>query len=218
MTKSFWRIAAGVLIAGLGVLAALQQRTIADLRAQQADLQDNIKNLERARAALKPSNDTPSDDGQRTNDSREILRLRSEMTRLREQAKQAEALEAANAKLLQALQESGSPLTNQSTAVTSVRKQGAVLGVGFVPPESAPPNQRYRGVLVSSILPDAPAAHSGLHPGDIIFRIDGRTVESPAQLESTMLATRPGDTVVVSVMRGDQSLEISVQTRGWPGQ
>jgi len=218
VTKSFWRIAAGVLILGLGAVAALQQRTIADLRAQQASLQDNMKNLERARAAAKPSTDSPSDDDQRAQDSREILRLRSEMTRLREQAKQAEALEAANAKLLQALQENGSPLTNQSTAVTAVRKRGAVLGVGFVPPESAPPNQRYQGVLVSSILPDAPAAHSGLRPGDIIYRVDGRSVLTPAQLESTMLATRPGDTVVVNVMRGDQALEMSVQTRGWPGQ
>lgn len=169
-------------------------------------------------AAKQNAGDSQSDDDQRSQDSKEILRLRSEMTRLREQARQVEALQAANAKLLEALNENGSPLTNQSATVTAIRKQGAVLGVAFVPPESAPPGQRYRGVIISSILADAPAARSGLRPGDIIFRIDGHTVETPAQLESQMLATRPGDTVVVSVMRGDEPLQISVQTRGWPGQ
>jgi C-terminal processing protease CtpA/Prc len=214
-----WTGAALLLAIALAVVAFIQQGTIFQLREERQTWQDNLKELEQLRAATNRSGanlDRQADSDQRVADSKEVLRLRSEMTRLREQARQVDALQAANAKLLQALQANGVASSNQDAVVASVRKQGAILGVAFMPAENTPPTQRYRGVLVNSIMPDAPAAHSGLRPGDIIFKVDGHPIENPTQLESEMLSKRPGATVTVSVMRGDEPMQISVETRAWP--
>ena len=65
-------------------------------------------------------------------------------------------------------------------------------------------------------MPDAPAAKSGLQSGDIIIGLDGRAVGSAAQLQVEMLTRKPGDTVLLDVMRKDQVVRVPVQTRAWP--
>jgi S1-C subfamily serine protease len=65
-------------------------------------------------------------------------------------------------------------------------------------------------------MPDAPAAKANLKTGDIIVGLDGRPIESAAQLQVEMLTKKPGETVVLDLMRNDTPLRISVQTRAWP--
>jgi PDZ domain-containing protein len=56
------------------------------------------------------------------------------------------------------------------------------------------------GVLVAAVVPDAPADGT-LEPGDVILAIDGVKVLEAADLVDLLGATRPGDTVVLTVER-----------------
>ena len=142
------------------------------------------------------------------------MRLRNEVRQLREQAGELEALRAANTRFLQMLQEPGG-ISNIAASVTAVRKQGSILGVelNITPPGGT---QAYRGALIGNIMPDAPAAKSGLQSGDIIIGLDGRPIGSAAQLQVEMLTRKPGETVLLDVMRNDQVTRVPVQTRAWP--
>jgi C-terminal processing protease CtpA/Prc len=211
---------AAVAAIGLAVLAYVQHSTIAQLREEEREWQANSSELERLRLAVKDpqnSSDTQSEIEQLRADGKEVLRLRSEMTKLREEAAKAATLEQANARLLELVQGQGgvSMDSNQAAAVNSVRRRGAILGIAFVPPGTgAAP--RYQGVVVGSFLANAPAAHSGVRPGDIIYRLDGQTIATPTDLESQMMGKRVGETVTVDVMRGDVSMQFPVQTCDWP--
>jgi serine protease Do len=49
------------------------------------------------------------------------------------------------------------------------------------------------GALVADVKSDAPAAHAGLQPGDLIRSVDGTKVENPRDLAVQVAAVRPGD-------------------------
>jgi S1-C subfamily serine protease len=53
------------------------------------------------------------------------------------------------------------------------------------------------GAAVVGVEPGSPAAQVGLAAGDVIVSVDGRTVDSPAMLESVLSAHHPGDRVTV---------------------
>lgn len=57
------------------------------------------------------------------------------------------------------------------------------------------------GVLVSSVMPKGPAAGAGLHPGDVVERVDSHQVVSLADLESRLYTEPPGTGVDLSVLR-----------------
>ena len=104
--------------------------------------------------------------------------------------------------------------------VASVRKQGAVLGVYARsvkdPLPGAPAVASSTGVLVLGMDAKSPVASSGLKAGDVILRLDGRPVDTLAQLQMEMLTKQPGETVVLDVLRNSQMLRIPVTTRSLP--
>jgi len=80
-----------------------------------------------------------------------------------------------------------------------------------------------RGVLVAEALPSGPAAQAGLHGGgddpsaaDIITAIDGRPVNTVADLVSFADAHQVGDRVTLSLLRSGQPREIVVVLAGFP--
>ncbi len=66
------------------------------------------------------------------------------------------------------------------------------------------------GAAVGSVEEDSPAAKAGVEVGDVILRIDGRTVESSADLSRTIRAVRPGQKVTVSVWRAGKMRDITI--------
>ena len=83
------------------------------------------------------------------------------------------------------------------------------------------------GVLVLGVRAGSPAARAGLRPtrqerngniivGDIIAAIDGRPVESDADLDDALDAREFGDRVTLTVVRNDQRLQVPV-TLGMAG-
>ncbi|MBX3673861.1 MAG: DegQ family serine endoprotease [Burkholderiales bacterium] len=66
------------------------------------------------------------------------------------------------------------------------------------------------GAAVGTVEEDSPAAKAGVEVGDVILKIDGRTVESSADLSRTIRAVRPGQKVVLSVWRAGKLRDITI--------
>jgi len=71
--------------------------------------------------------------------------------------------------------------------------------------------------MIAQIVPGSPAAESGLQPRDLVTAVDGRPLLSMADL-ATYLDQHAGDTIVLTVKRGDQELTVSVTPRIPEGQ
>jgi serine protease Do len=67
-----------------------------------------------------------------------------------------------------------------------------------------------RGALVTSITEGGPAAKAGLQPGDVIIDFNGRPVEDNVALVSMVVATKPGTTVPMTVVRGKERRTLNV--------
>jgi S1-C subfamily serine protease len=80
-----------------------------------------------------------------------------------------------------------------------------------------------RGAYVQSVNPGSPAARAGLRGGsrsmafqaerfrvggDVITRVDGRTIRDESDLARAVEARRPGQTVTVQVYRGGRRLDV----------
>jgi len=65
------------------------------------------------------------------------------------------------------------------------------------------------GVEVKKVNPGGPADEAGLRPGDVITRVDGRPVATLAQIQSTISARTPGETIELDVWRYDREDDIA---------
>ncbi len=72
-----------------------------------------------------------------------------------------------------------------------------------------------RGVLVTTVSPDVPAAKT-LEPGDVIVAVDGTPVTTPTQLRAEIGRRKPGDDVRLTLRRGEKPLEVTVRTIASP--
>jgi len=68
-----------------------------------------------------------------------------------------------------------------------------------------------RGVLVTSVAEDSPAAKAGLKVGDVITDFDGQRVEGTLTLQRLVRETPVGRTVSIAVWREGQPKSLSVQ-------
>lgn len=65
------------------------------------------------------------------------------------------------------------------------------------------------GVLIEEVVADSPAADAGLEVGDVVTAVDGEAV-TIENFASVIRSKAVGDTVVFSVTRDDETLDISV--------
>ncbi len=68
------------------------------------------------------------------------------------------------------------------------------------------------GVLVMRVLPDMPAAEAGLRRGDVIVSVDGRSVTKADEFQAIVEKTRVGQSLKLSIRRGNQNRDITVKT------
>jgi S1-C subfamily serine protease len=84
-----------------------------------------------------------------------------------------------------------------------------------------------QGVAVIGVLPDSPAQQAGLRPfrrapdgslvaGDIIVALNGKPIATFDELLTALEQHQAGDTVTLSILRGDKKLELTVRL-GLPG-
>jgi len=208
-----WFIPTSAIIC-LIVFARHQGEVIATLREQVREQTNSLRELDRLREENKTAQVLRNQQAELERlqeEHNELLRLRNETRQLREQLVELDTLRAANARLLQAVQGAPAMPSNRAALVMSARKSGSILGIAV----RSPVNGR-SGAEVTTLLPNSPVATSGLAVGDIIYAIDGTRVQSPGELQSQMLTRKPGETVVLDVLRNETSLRVQVQTRAWP--
>ncbi len=67
-----------------------------------------------------------------------------------------------------------------------------------------------RGVLMSEVRPDTPAAAAGLREGDIILEVDGAAVNSTSELRNTISLAGVGSDVKLRVLREGRDRDMTV--------
>jgi len=99
----------------------------------------------------------------------------------------------------------------------------AFLGVHLAPLDEETrvhfklPADIQRGVVLSQIVEDSPAAGAGLRAGDVIVKFDGKKVGSAEELVNAVRARKPGDKVWYLVRRGPGTIEGSLVLGKWQG-
>jgi len=69
-----------------------------------------------------------------------------------------------------------------------------------------------KGVLISDVIADSPAAKAGLKAGDILTEFDGKKVEAPADLQRTVGLAQPGHDAKMKVWRdqGEKTVDVKI--------
>jgi serine protease Do len=66
------------------------------------------------------------------------------------------------------------------------------------------------GVILGDVFPKTPAALAGLHVGDLVLTLDGKSMENGRQFDVNLYRRVVGDMVMLEVRRGEQTLKIPV--------
>ncbi len=77
------------------------------------------------------------------------------------------------------------------------------------------------GIVVGQVVAGGPADRAGLRDArgarpDVILAVDGTRVTSFGELNSLIGAKQPGDTATLTVQRGDEQIEVTVELGAWP--
>lgn len=75
-----------------------------------------------------------------------------------------------------------------------------------------------KGALVQSVQPKSPAAKAGLQPGDVVVGVNGKPVETSAQLTRTVSSVLPGGKLTLSVLRGNEKKDLQATVAQRPDE
>jgi len=74
------------------------------------------------------------------------------------------------------------------------------------------------GALIVNVVSGGPAAQAGLQTGDVIVQVGSKAVNDTASLGDALSSYNPGETVPVTVYRGNQQLTVNVKLGELPSQ
>jgi serine protease Do len=82
----------------------------------------------------------------------------------------------------------------------------------------SPATQQAEGsrAMVTQVAEDAPAAHAGLKEGDVLLQVGKKKVTDPEDVFDASFYITAGDTVSITVMRGDKKITFQVQATMHP--
>ena len=90
--------------------------------------------------------------------------------------------------------------------IGDVRRRGASLGT--VPSYSEDPNQP-KGVLLTDVIPDGPAAKAGLKGGDRIIQIDTTEIANVNDLMYVLESAKPGTPTTITYLRNGKTEKVA---------
>jgi 2-alkenal reductase len=110
------------------------------------------------------------------------------------------------------------PSSTVKVAVEQLIETGTVtqawVGIAFYPIDAALATQYElpveSGIIITDVDPASPAAEAGLQPEDIITAVDGEEITPSQDLAAIMFKHQPGDVVTLSVIRGNEEMEIEL--------
>jgi S1-C subfamily serine protease len=74
------------------------------------------------------------------------------------------------------------------------------------------------GIVLSEAVPNSPAARAGLRQGDVITSLDGQSIKRTEDLRDQLAKKKVGDTISLTVRRGNQQQTVQVQLAARPAQ
>ena len=66
------------------------------------------------------------------------------------------------------------------------------------------------GVVVDAVIEDTPAKEAGVKKGDLVLKVDGKTVKSVEEINKIKDGHQKGDTIVLTVYRDGESIKIDI--------
>ncbi|MGB3533629.1 MAG: HhoA/HhoB/HtrA family serine endopeptidase [Microcoleaceae cyanobacterium] len=111
---------------------------------------------------------------------------------------------------------------------TSGRAQHAYLGIEMITltpevarqldnaPDVRVPITEEKGVLVVNVIPNSPAAQSGLRAGDVILKMDGQTIRQSETVQQVVQNKNVGSPVNVEISREGRTQSLEVRTGPLP--
>jgi serine protease Do len=81
------------------------------------------------------------------------------------------------------------------------RREGFVTGLTFAGDGSA---------KVKAVVPDSPAAQTGIQPGDVLRRIEGRRILSESDFHLGLIGCKPGDGMALRLQRDKEVKRVSL--------
>jgi hypothetical protein len=92
---------------------------------------------------------------------------------------------------------------------------GSTAGGGYGPDFGSIPDfaEVPNGVKFADVRAGSPAAEAGLRGGDILVEFDGKPIQNLYDFTYALRAKRPGEEVIVKVLRGEEPVEAKVKLR-----
>ncbi len=114
------------------------------------------------------------------------------------------------------------PVSTARLVLEGLVKEGVVRRgwIGVEPADLSPElretfqTKANRGVLITGVLQNGPAAKAGIRPGDVIEEVGGQKIGSVPELLTQVAALKPGVAAVFKVQRRESELVLTVT----PGQ
>jgi serine protease Do len=74
------------------------------------------------------------------------------------------------------------------------------------------------GALVAAVEPKAPAQKAGIQAGDVILSVEGKPIESSADLARIVANSKPGATITAEVWRKGEALKVPIKVEEMPAE
>jgi Do/DeqQ family serine protease len=74
------------------------------------------------------------------------------------------------------------------------------------------------GILIVRVMPDSPAARSGLRAGDVILSVDGQAVKDSEEVQDTVANSSVGQNLRMTIRRNGQDQTLNVRPGNMPAQ
>ncbi len=110
------------------------------------------------------------------------------------------------------------PVSTAKLVLEGIVKDGQVTRgwIGVEPNELSPELaetfgvKAQKGVIITGVLQDGPAARAGIRPGDVVTTVSGKQVTNVSELLSTVAALKPGTPSAFELQRGDGKVTLDV--------
>jgi serine protease DegS/serine protease DegQ len=107
------------------------------------------------------------------------------------------------------------PVATAKEVLEQIIEHGHVIrgwiGADYVDvPPAVGATARQQGVLVVRVIPESPAAHAGLLPGDLLLKLDGVAISDQFDLRNREAALAPGTRVRLEGLRGNRPFALDV--------
>ena len=110
------------------------------------------------------------------------------------------------------------PVSTAKLVLEGIVRDGVVTRgwIGVEPAELSPELMEIfgvkakRGVLITGVLQNGPAAQAGIRPGDVIVEVGGKQISAVSELLSQVAALKPGTAAGVRLLRRDEKVELKV--------